>query len=133
MVVPITSQLLYTLYTKSMNSATAMKKLKTLVAVLRAMGTTSLYLSGSTARSQAKPSSDLDLFIEYDRRRVVSLCNLSGIKLLLEDKLGTPVDLTMRDSLHPLLRNDIESAPTRNDRSSSPSPCPGSRIRGAEK
>jgi hypothetical protein len=36
-----------------------------------------------------------------------------GQKLRLEQKLGVPVDVTTRDSLHPLLRADIEQSAVR--------------------
>src|SRR5215211_2890331 len=35
---------------------------------IKAMGATSLYLFGSTARNEAAPDSDLDLFLEYESR-----------------------------------------------------------------
>jgi len=39
--------------------------------------------------------------------------DLVGIKLLLEDQLGMAVDVTTRDSLHPMLRQDIEKSAVR--------------------
>lgn len=53
-----------------------------------------LLVFGSTARDQATAKSDLDLFIDYDFSST-----FSGFEL---------VDVTTRDSLHPLLREDIE-------------------------
>jgi predicted nucleotidyltransferase len=41
------------------------------------------------------------------------LVDLVGIKLFLEDSLGVPVDVTTRDSLHPMLRHDIEKSAVR--------------------
>jgi predicted nucleotidyltransferase len=38
---------------------------------------------------------------------------LVGIKLFLEDELGVEVDVTTRDSLHPMLREGIESSAVR--------------------
>ena len=37
-----------------------------------------------------------------------SLLDLAGIKLILEDRLGIEVHITTRNSLHPMLRADIE-------------------------
>jgi uncharacterized protein len=65
-------------------------------------------LFGSVARDEAETRSDLDLFIDYDPEGKFSLLELVGIKLLLEQRLGVRVDVTTRDSLHPLLRADIE-------------------------
>jgi uncharacterized protein len=60
---------------------------------------------GSTMRDQADAASDLDLFVDYDRNGRFSLIELVGIKQLLEERLGVPVDVTTRDSLDPLLRH----------------------------
>jgi predicted nucleotidyltransferase len=70
---------------------------------VRSLGATALYLFGSTVRDAAKPGSDLDLFIDIDQHNRFSLIELVGIKQLLEDRLGVPVDVTRRDSLDPLL------------------------------
>jgi len=80
---------------------------------VKALGATSLYLFGSTARDDAGPASDLDLFIDYDRNSRFSLIELVGIKQLLERRLRMPVDVTTRDSLDPLLRDRIEASADR--------------------
>lgn len=85
----------------------AIEKLRENEDAIRALGATSLYLFGSTARGDAQPQSDLDVFIEYDPERL-TLFELAGIKVLLEEQLGIDVDVTTRDSLNPLLRNRIE-------------------------
>lgn len=72
------------------------------------MGATSLFLFGSTARDEAKPTSDLDLFIDHDPGQNFSLIELIGIKQFLEQELSIAVDLTTRNSLHPMLKADIE-------------------------
>lgn len=77
------------------------------------MGATALYLFGSTARNEATPGSDLDLFIDYDPEGRFNAFDLVGIKLLLEEELHVPVDVTTRDSLHPRLRLGIESSAVR--------------------
>jgi uncharacterized protein len=64
-------------------------------------------------RDEATPESDLDLFVDYDPTKKFSLVDLVGIKLLLEDALGMEVDVTTRDSLHPMLRKDIEQSALR--------------------
>lgn len=80
---------------------------------LKAMGATALYVFGSTARDEASEESDIDLFIDYDVSSRFSLLDLVGIKLFLEDELQLPVDVTTRDSLHPLLRDSIQNAAIR--------------------
>ena len=96
-----------------MNRNEAIAKLKSCALAIKARGATSLYLFGSAARDEAKTDSDLDLFIDYDPKRKFSLVDLVGIKLLLEDELGVQVDLTTRDSLHPMLRQNIENSAVR--------------------
>jgi predicted nucleotidyltransferase len=96
-----------------MNSSEAVTKLKGCTDAIKARGATSLYLFGSAARDEASAASDLDLFIDYAPLKKCSLVDLVGIKLFLEDALGVEVDVTTRDSLHPMLRKDIEQSAVR--------------------
>src|SRR5436189_4130170 len=96
-----------------MNKREAIAMLKAQADAVKALGATSLYLFGSVARGEATKRSDLDLFVDYDPEGEFSLLELVGIKLLLEEKLGIEVDVTTRDSLHPLLRADIEGSAVR--------------------
>ena len=82
-------------------------------AAVQARGATSLYLFGSCARNEAKPDSDIDLFVDYDPARRFSLVDLAAVQSLLEDRLTAKIDLTTRDSLHPLLRDGIERSAVR--------------------
>jgi uncharacterized protein len=91
----------------------AIERLKDCAAAIRARGATSLYLFGSSARDEARPDSDLDLFIDYDPARRFSLVDLAGIKNLLQERLATEIDVTTRDSLHPLLRDRIVQSAVR--------------------
>jgi predicted nucleotidyltransferase len=75
---------------------------------IRGMGATSLYLFGSAALDKARPDSDLDLFIDYDPAQRFSLLDLVGIKQFLEEQISAEIDITTRDSLHPMLKADIE-------------------------
>ncbi len=87
----------------------AIAKLKDTGDAIRALGATSLYLYGSTARDEAQPDSDVDVFVEYDPNAHFSLIDLAGIKLALEDRIGREVHITTRDSLHPMMRKRIEA------------------------
>jgi uncharacterized protein len=80
---------------------------------IKAMGATSLYLFGSTARDEAKPESDLDLFIDYDPESQFSLLDLAGIKVFLDEELGIETDVTTRGGLHPMLKKKIERSAIR--------------------
>lgn len=78
---------------------------------MKGMGATALYLYGSTVRDEAQAASDLDLFIDYDPG--FSLLDLVGIKQFLEEELAMDIDITTRNSLHPMLRADIEQSAIR--------------------
>jgi uncharacterized protein len=91
----------------------AVSALKEQSDAVRALGATSLYLFGSMVRDAATSTSDLDLFIDYNRNSRFSLIELVGIKQLLEQRFGIPVDVTTRDSLDPLLRARIEASAER--------------------
>jgi predicted nucleotidyltransferase len=96
-----------------MKKIDAIEKLKAHADAIKAMGATSLYLFGSTARDATRAASDLDLFIDYDPRGRFNAFDLVGIKLLLEKELNLPVDVTTRDGLHPMLKGDIEKTAIR--------------------
>ena len=77
---------------------------------LKGMGATSLYLFGSVAQDEASADSEIDLFIDYDTSRRFSLIDLVGIKHFLEEQTDMEIDLTTRDSLHPMLKQGIENS-----------------------
>jgi predicted nucleotidyltransferase len=98
---------------RRMKKIEAVSKLKGHADAIKAMGATALYLFGSTVHDEAKESSDLDLFIDYDPSTKFNALDLVGIKQFLEDELEIPVDVTTRDGLHPMLRHDIEQTALR--------------------
>ena len=96
-----------------MNRTQTVAKLKNYADAIKALGATSLFLFGSTARNENASNSDLDLFIDYDPNGKFNALDLVDIKFLLQDSLGLEVDVTTRDSLHPMLREDIEKSAVR--------------------
>lgn len=72
------------------------------------MGATSLYLFGSTARNEAKATSDIDVFIGYRKGSGFSLFDVLKIRRYLSDHLKRPVDVIPRDSLKPAVRAAAE-------------------------
>ncbi len=80
---------------------------------IKALGGTSLYLFGSTARDTADPTSDVDLFLDYDSVGSFDAFHLVAAKRLVEAELGVPVDLTTRQGLHPLIRKAVEAEAVR--------------------
>jgi uncharacterized protein len=83
-------------------------KLKEAEPAMRARGAAALYLFGSHARDEARPDSDVDVFIDKDSSRKFGFDEFMDIYLLLQERLGENVDYGTREGLHPLLRPDIE-------------------------
>ena len=96
-----------------MTRAEALRKLRVQADAIKALGATSLYLFGSTARNTAKADSDIDLFIDYDPRGRFNVLDLVAAKRLLEERLDVGVDITTRKGLHPLIRKQVEAEATR--------------------
>lgn len=79
---------------------------------LHHFGVTRLYLFGSTAREQARPDSDVDLFFDTDDPRF-SLIELVEVQERVSAILGVASDVMTRASLHPRLRRQIEAEAVR--------------------
>lgn len=90
------------------NRSEVLSRLRDAAMALRALGALHLFLFGSTARDTARPESDVDIFIDRDPEQPMGLLGLAKLEAQLETILGTPVDVTTRGSLHPLLRASIE-------------------------
>jgi hypothetical protein len=90
----------------------AIAALKALEPEARALGVTGLYLFGSTARGEAGPSSDVDVFFDYDTTRVRGL-QFFAIKHFLEDRGPPNLDVGTRIGLHPDLKDSIEQSSIR--------------------
>jgi len=76
---------------------------------LKRLGASSLFLFGSVARNDAGPSSDVDLFFDFDDPRF-SLIELITLRDRIAELLHAKADVMSRGSIHPLLRNDIEAS-----------------------
>ena len=76
---------------------------------LQAEGILHLALFGSTARDEATPASDVDLMAEYDPNKGLSLLDIAGLHLHLENLLGAKVDLCTRKLIKPILRPYVEA------------------------
>lgn len=57
-------------------------------AAIAAEGATALYLSGSRARGDHRPDSDVDSIIDCDPSKRFNLLDLVGIKLMIDEALG---------------------------------------------
>ncbi len=87
----------------------AIAKLKQHEAELRRLGVEHLYLFGSTSRGTAREDSDVDLFFDYERGKL-GLFELMDIKERTSRILGCKADIMTRDSLHKVLRRQIEAS-----------------------
>lgn len=92
-----------------MEHADMIAVLKGYRAALRENGATALFVFGSRARGNARPDSDLDLFIDYNpTTKVPSMFRLMQIEEGISEALGVPVTITTRNALHPLMKENIE-------------------------
>jgi len=87
----------------------AIARLKTSEQKLRNAGVKHLYLFGSTARGEAHPNSDVDLFFDYAREDF-GMFDLLDLRTLAAEILETKADVIPRDGLHRVLRDRIEAS-----------------------
>ncbi len=78
---------------------------KKILPILRKNDIRRASLFGSFVRGEATEESDIDLLVEFKGEK--SLLDLAGLKIELEELLGTKVDVLTYKSLHPLLKDRI--------------------------
>lgn len=91
-----------------MNREQVLAKLRESERELRAAGVVRLSLFGSTARDDRRPDSDVDLMAAFDEKRRISLLDVVGIQLELQELLGQPVDLVEEGTLKPRVWKSVE-------------------------
>ncbi len=74
---------------------------------LRSMGVRSLRVFGSVARGEAGAESDVDLLVDLDPKRRISLLDFAHILGELEEMLGRRVDLVEPHCLRPEIRDEV--------------------------
>jgi len=73
-------------------------------AELRNLGVRDLQLFGSTVRDEVQASSDLDFVVQFEKN---SFRAYMDTKFFLEDIFHCSVDLVLRDTIKPQLRDSI--------------------------
>jgi len=96
------------LYSAAMNRADVIERLKQAEPAIRSLGASALYLFGSYARDEARPDSDVDVFIDKDPACDFGLREFMGIYFKLQEALGTEVGYTTREGLAKAYRPNIE-------------------------
>jgi len=82
------------------------EELRNLWPVIQKHGVTSLWIFGSHARGDSRPNSDLDLLVDF--ASPPGFDNFMGLKIDLEDRLGTKIDLLSRSACKPRFLKAIE-------------------------
>ncbi len=80
-------------------------------AMAERFGVVELALFGSTARDEARPDSDVDILVSFDRPTDPD-CYF-GVQFYIEDLLGRPVDLVTDKALRTELRPYVEAEAVR--------------------
>jgi uncharacterized protein len=83
-------------------------KLRSIEPALRQLGASALYLYGSVARDEARPDSDVDVFIDKDPTRDFGFDEFMDIYFKLQETLHSDVGYTTREGLVEFYRRDIE-------------------------
>jgi uncharacterized protein len=99
-------------YNAGMKRDEAISRLQQHEADLKRLGVERLYLFGSTARGEATDESDVDLFFDYEKGKL-GLFELMDVKEYAASILGRKTDIMTRDSLHKMLRQNIEASAVR--------------------
>jgi predicted nucleotidyltransferase len=82
--------------------------IQTLKRALQALGLKELSLFGSTARGDAKRSSDMDIAVKLDDAAHIDLFRYAAISDRLSEMLGVPVDLITEPARNPRMQAEID-------------------------
>ncbi len=93
-------------YTQCMNKYLSKLQEKVNQTMYLRQGISYLGLFGSAARGEEKTHSDIDVLIDFNRKK--TLFDLADIQLYLEATLGRKVDLVTRKNIKPVLKPYID-------------------------
>jgi len=71
--------------------------------IIKKYGVKRIGLFGSYIRNQQKPTSDIDILVEFESDKI-TFDNYMDLKFFLEDLFGCKVDLIMQDVIKPDLK-----------------------------
>jgi uncharacterized protein len=91
-----------------MNRDQVIQTLKTHEAMLRRRGVRRASLFGSVARGEARPSSDIDIFVELDPSTKMSVFDYADVVAYIQSLFPEPVDVSNREMLKPHVRPSAE-------------------------
>ena len=77
------------------------------IPILKRYGVKRAAIFGSSARGEAKTSSDVDILVEIESD--ISLLDFVGLKIEIEEALGGKVDLVEYSAIKPLIKERILS------------------------
>ena len=97
-----------------MDRAQVIAKLKAVEPQLRAHGVAALYLFGSYARDEARPDSDVDVFVDPGTQDFYSLSHFVGAYDVLRDAVpGRNIGYGTRNGLSKYIRLEVEQSAIR--------------------
>jgi len=82
---------------------TILTKLEENTATIKKFGVKRIGLFGSYLRKEQKPTSDIDILVEFEKGKV-TFDNYMDLKFFLEDLFKCKVDLVMKDAIKPDLK-----------------------------
>ena len=93
-----------------MDRAEVIRRIKAIEAQLRALGVGALYLFGSYARNEARPDSDIDVFVDPSDESFYALGRFVGAYSALQDAVpGHEIGYGTRKGLSRYVRSSAES------------------------
>ena len=97
-----------------MNRQEVIARLKSVEPALRARGVAALYLFGSHSRNEARPDSDIDVFVDAANDSFYDLSNFMGAYGDLRQAFpDVEIGYSTRDGLSKYVRPDVEQAAVR--------------------
>jgi predicted nucleotidyltransferase len=96
-----------------MRCSDVVTRLKARERELRARGVRRLAIYGPAARSEIGLGSDVDLLVDLDHEVPLSALDLSELRLVAGNLIGTPVDIVIRTQLPAGQRERVESEAVR--------------------